>query len=255
VDPTEPPHLSGEHNPALSNAAIVLENVSKVFGRFVALREVTARFEYGRLYAIFGPNGAGKSTLLRVVCGLARPTSGTVTVIGHSDLREVAGKLGYMAHASLLYDEMSGIENLRYFAGLYEIRDQERLRQAIITVGLDPDLPRRVGEYSQGMRQRLSLARATLHDPDLLLLDEPFANLDPESSRAMSRLLGQMRDRGKTILLVTHQPAHVADIADESLWMTAGAIAAWNRGVAVADSPSRSGLACKVSAGGPRVRL
>ena len=247
MDPIEPSHLSGERNSHLSTAAVLLDHVSKVFGRFAALREVSASFERGRLYALFGPNGAGKSTLLRVICGLARPSSGTVTVFGQHDLREVTGKVGYMAHTSLLYDEMSGLENLRYFGGLYQIRDQERLRQAIVTVGLDPDLPRRVGEYSQGMRQRLSLARATLHDPELLLLDEPFANLDPESSRAMSQLLGQMRNRSRTVLLVTHQPVHVSGIADESLWMTAGAIAAWKQGVGAADFPSRRDVACNAS--------
>ena len=247
MDQTEPSHLSGEHNPHLNTPAIVLDKVSKVFVRFVALRAVSARFERGRFYAIFGPNGAGKSTLLRVVCGLARPTSGTITVLGQRDLRASTRKLGYMAHASLLYDEMTGMENLRYFAALYGFGDEPRLRQSMITVGLDPDLARRAGEYSQGMRQRLSLARATLHDPEIVLLDEPFANLDPESSRAMSQLLGQMRDNGKTILLVTHQPAHVAEVADESMWMTAGAIAAWEKGVAAAESAASRDVVCNVS--------
>lgn len=247
MDQTEPSHLSSEHNPHLTTTAIVLDQVSKVFVRFAALRAVSARFERGRFYAIFGPNGAGKSTLLRVVCGLARPTSGTITVLGQRDLRASTRKLGYMAHASLLYDEMTGMENLRYFAALYGFGDESRLRQSMVTVGLDPDLARRAGEYSQGMRQRLSLARATLHDPEIVLLDEPFANLDPESSRAMSQLLGQMRDNGKTILLVTHQPAHVGEVADESMWMTAGAIAAWEQGVAAAESAARRDVVCTAS--------
>lgn len=247
MDPTEPSHLSTEHSPHLSTATLVLDKVSKLFGRFAALRAVSGRFERGRLYAVFGPNGAGKSTLLRVICGLSHPTSGTVTVLGQGDLRAVTRKLGYMPHASLLYDEMSGMENLRYFAALYGFGEESRLRQSMVTVGLDPDLPRRVGEYSQGMRQRLSLARATLHDPEIVLLDEPFANLDPESSRAMGQLLGQLRDGGKTILVVTHQPTHVADIADESLWMAAGTIVAWEKGVRAAEVPSRRDVACNVS--------
>lgn len=192
-------------------------------------------FDAGRLYAIFGDNGAGKSTLLRVISGLARPTSGQVTLLGAGELRSVLGQIGYMAHAPLLYDEMTGLENLRYFAGLYGAVDDTRLRQAIGTVGLDPDLTRYVGQYSQGMRQRLSLARATLHDPKLLLLDEPFSNLDPHSSKAMSRLLGEMRDRGKTVLVVTHQATHVAEVADESVWMSAGKVTAREPGIRAAE--------------------
>lgn len=183
------------------------------------------------MYAIFGDNGAGKSTLLRVIAGLARPTSGTVRIFGESHCPEVTTRLGYMAHAPLLYDEMTGMENLRYFAGLYGINGAAVCRQAMVTVGLDPALSRRVGEYSQGMRQRLSLARATLHDPEILLLDEPFSNLDQHSSRAMAQLLGKMRDAGKTVLVVTHQAVHVAEIADESLWIAAGTIAAWEQGI------------------------
>ena len=201
---------------------------------------MTISFDPGRLYAIFGDNGAGKSTLLRVVSGLARPTSGRVTLLGSSDLRSVLAQVGYMAHAPLLYDEMTGLENLRYFAGLYGPVDDARLRDAIRTVGLDPELTRYVGQYSQGMRQRLSLARATLHDPKVLLLDEPFSNLDPQSSKAMSRLLGEMRDRGKTVLVVTHQATHVSEVADESVWMSAGKVAAREPGIRAAEMAVQS---------------
>ena len=187
------------------------------------------------MYAIFGDNGAGKSTLLRVICGLARPTGGTVQIFGSRERNAFTGRLGYMGHAPMLYDEMTGMENLRYFAGLYGIGDGTRCEQAIAAVGLDPALTRRVGEYSQGMRQRLSLARAAIHDPEILLLDEPFSNLDPGSARAMGRLVAEMRNRGKTILVVTHQAAHLAETADESLWISAGRIAAWERGIAAAD--------------------
>ncbi len=197
-------------------------------------------FDRGRLCAIFGDNGAGKSTMLRVISGLARPTSGQVTLLGSSDIRSVLAQVGYMAHAPLLYDEMTGMENLRYFAGLYGPVDDEKLRQAIRTVGLDPELTRYVGQYSQGMRQRLSLARATLNDPKLLLLDEPFSNLDPQSSKGMARLLGTIRDAGRTILIVTHQATHVAEIADESVWMSAGKIVSREPGIRAAELAVRS---------------
>ena len=206
------------------------------------MREVTATFRPGHVYAIFGDNGAGKSTLLRVICGLARPTAGTVRIFGSGNRSDFTARLGYMGHAPLLYDEMTGVENLRYFAGLYGISDSTRCEQAIAAVGLDPALTRRVGEYSQGMRQRLSLARAAIHGPEILLLDEPFSNLDPTSARAMGRLVADMRDRGKTVLVVTHQVAHLADIADESLWMAAGRIAARERGIAASERAAASAV-------------
>lgn len=158
-----------------------------------------------------------------------------MTILGSKERSRFTARLGYMAHAPLLYDEMTGLENLAYFAGLYDIRDVSRCQQAITAVGLDPGMTRRVGEYSQGMRQRLSLARATIHDPEIVLLDEPFSNLDPASARAMGLLIADMRDRGKAVLVVTHQAGHLADIADESLWMSAGRIAAWEPGIAAAE--------------------
>ena len=131
-----------------------------------------------------------------------------------------------MGHAPLLYDELDGMENLRYFAGLYGIYDDEICRNAMRQVGLDPDLSRRVGQYSQGMRQRLSLARAVLHDPELMLLDEPFSNVDVRSARDMAAVLGRVRDQGKTIFVVTHQAPLMESVADEFVHMSAGKIIA-----------------------------
>jgi ABC-type multidrug transport system ATPase subunit len=207
---------------------VTLTAVVKQFGRFAALRSVSAEFAPGRLYAILGDNGAGKTTLLRVLAGLAKPTHGRVSILGTTELRSVCHELGYMAHPSLLYDEMSGMENLRYFGHLYGIRDQsdnDRASAANMTaVGLDPTLTRPVAQYSQGMRQRLSLARALLNDPKLLLLDEPFSNVDVRSAREMVTLLAQMRSAGKTIFVVTHQASLLEGTADEFVWMEAGQI-------------------------------
>jgi ABC-type multidrug transport system ATPase subunit len=129
-----------------------------------------------------------------------------------------------MAHPSLLYDEMSGMENLRYFARLYGIAGDERCREVIRAVGLDPELTRAVGQYSQGMRQRMSLARAILQNPAILLLDEPFSNVDVHSAREMVGLLRGMRDSGKTIFVVTHQALLLEGAADEFVWMEQGQI-------------------------------
>jgi ABC-type multidrug transport system ATPase subunit len=206
--------------------SVSLSQVTRHFGRFAALRGVTADFISARLYTILGDNGAGKSTLLRIIAGLIQPTRGTVEVLGTTKLASIRSQFGYMAHAPLLYDELDALENLKYFACLYGINDARICENAIRTVGLDPTLKRRVGQYSQGMRQRLSLARAVLHDPKLLLLDEPFSNVDIVSAREMVRVLGSMRDEGRTILLVTHQPSLLEGIADEFVQMDSGRIVA-----------------------------
>ncbi len=238
----------GTTGASASGAAVALVDVTRHFGRFAALRGVTAEFAPARLYTIVGDNGAGKSTLLRILAGLLQPTRGTVEVLGTTKLNSIRSQFGYMAHAPLLYDELSAIENMEYFARLYEAhpplkgkgaappdrqscegaapRGKRACEDAIRTVGLDPSLNRRVGQYSQGMRQRLSLARAVLHDPKLLLLDEPFSNVDIVSAREMVRLLGTMRDAGRTIFVVTHQPALLEGIADEFIHMESGRIVA-----------------------------
>jgi ABC-type multidrug transport system ATPase subunit len=210
-----------------STPVVVADGLIKQFGRFAALRGVNAHFLAGRLYVILGDNGAGKTTLLRTIAGLAQPSGGKITVLGCEDRKASRAQIGYMAHPALPYDEMTGMENLRYFAELYGVRSGEmdrRCREAIASVNLDPDLERPVGQYSQGMRQRMSLARALLNDPKLVLLDEPFSNVDTRSAAEMAALLAEIRDRGKTVVIVTHQPAQLTGHADEFLWMERGRI-------------------------------
>jgi len=209
--------------------AVIVTGLVKQFGRFAALRGVSAEFAPKRLYAILGDNGAGKTTLLRALAGLTPLTRGSISILGTTDLRSVCSQLGYMAHPSLLYDEMSGMENLRYFARLYEISDrgqnnEDRCADVIRAVKLDPFLTRPVGQYSQGMRQRMSPARALLNDPKILLLDEPFSNVDLRSAREMVSLLTGLREAGKTIFVVTHQASLLEGAADEFIWMEAGQI-------------------------------
>ena len=208
---------------------IAVSALVKQFGRFAALRGVSAEFAPGVLYAILGDNGAGKTTLLRALAGLTQPTRGSILILGTRNVRAVCRELGYMAHPSLLYDEMSGMENLLYFARLYGITDDRRGAANMTAVGLDPALIRPVAQYSQGMRQRLSLARALLNDPKILLLDEPFSNVDLRSAREMVTLLAQMRTAGKTIFVVTHQASLLDGTADEFVWMEAGQITSRTR--------------------------
>jgi ABC-type multidrug transport system ATPase subunit len=213
-------------------SAARLVAASKLYGSFAALRKVTVEFAVGSSTMILGDNGAGKSTLLRLVAGLIAPSRGTVTVFGEDPQRQ-RRRIAYMSHEAMLYDELSALENLKYFARLQSdgsgcvCGSAERSLRA---VGLDPALARPVGQYSQGMRQRASLARVLQSDPELLLLDEPFSNLDVDSARRMVELLMEFRKwpvagaGGRTILLTTHQ-AHLAEpLAETTLTMRAGAI-------------------------------
>jgi len=210
---------------ATSTLCAHLENVSKLFGSFAALRQVTVDLEPGRCYVLIGENGAGKSTLLRILAGLLRPSGGTIKVFGDQDPHDARARIGYMSHAPMLYDELTGQENLRYFAALYPDRTCLEPADALRQVGLDPDLNRPLGQYSQGMRQRTSLARVLLPVPELLLLDEPFSNMDVESAHQMVELLAGFRQSNRTIVITTHQREQAAPIADWILRLKGGRVA------------------------------
>jgi len=207
-----------------------LDQVSKLFGAFAALRQVCADLEPGRCYVLLGENGAGKSTLLRILAGLLRPTHGTVRVFGELEPYDARARIGYMSHAPMLYDELTAQENLAYFRSLYPGRACLTPAEALAQVGLDPSLNRTLGQYSQGMRQRTSLARVLLPQPELLLLDEPFSNMDIESARQMVALLARFRQSDRTIVLTTHQRELAAPIADWVLTLHAGRVASFEPG-------------------------
>jgi heme ABC exporter ATP-binding subunit CcmA len=208
------------------------DQMSKLFGTFAALRQISLELEPGRCYVLLGPNGAGKSTLLRILAGLLRPSHGTVRVFGDSKPHEARARIGYMSHAAMLYDELTAQENLHYFRSLYSGRACLDPADALRQVGLDPGLNRYVGQYSQGMRQRTSLARVLLPMPDLLLLDEPFSNMDVESARQMVELLSHFRQSDRTIVLTTHQRELAAPIADWLITLQAGRVASFEPGSA-----------------------
>ena len=207
-----------------------LDQVSKLFGSFAALRQVTVDLEPGRCYVLLGENGAGKSTLLRILAGLLRPSYGKVRVFGDSEPQQERARIGYMSHSPMLYDELTAEENLRYFARLYPGRNCLAPADALRQVGLDPELNRPFGQYSQGMRQRTSLARVLVPSPELLLLDEPFSNMDVESARQMVELLARFRQSDRTIVLTTHQRELAAPIADWVLTLRAGRVASFEPG-------------------------
>ena len=218
--------------PTNEPACVKVEGVSKIYGSFAALRNVSASIESGSVTMILGENGAGKSTLLRIIAGLIAPTRGSVSVFGGSP-RHQRGRIGYMSHAPMLYDELTAMENLAYFASLYSGGAcTSSPEMALRAVGLDPALNRPVGQYSQGMRQRASLARVLQSGPELLLLDEPFSNLDVASARHMVELLADFRTwpvsgragQHRTILLTTHQAAFAEPLATRTLHMRQGQI-------------------------------
>ncbi len=225
-------------NHPTTNVAVDLKSVSKLFGTFSALRNVTLTIPSGTATVVLGENGAGKSTLLRLLAGLTAPTQGEVRVLGSvPELQR--GRVAYMSHAPMLYDELSAMENLRYFASLHVqggtcACSAGSPEMALRAVGLDPALKRPVGQYSQGMRQRTSLARVLQTDPEFLLLDEPFSNLDIESAHQMVTLLADFltwpHSKGsRTIVLTTHQ-AHLAKpLADLTLTMRSGSVASLER--------------------------
>ena len=214
-------------------AAAEFRSVSKVYGRFAALLHLSVVFEAGSCTVILGANGAGKSTLLRLAAGLATPTRGEVRVLD-APAGEQRGRVAYMSHAPMLYDELSAMENLQYFGKLAVDKGCDCAgspEMALRAVGLDPWLKRPVGEYSQGMRQRTSFARVLQADPEFLLLDEPFSNMDTASVGQMVDLLADFRTwpvaggGSRTIVLTTHQ-AHLAKpLADRVLTLKNGAVA------------------------------
>lgn len=200
-----------------------LETVSKLYGTFAALRKVSLTLEAGHCYVLLGENGAGKSTLLRILAGLLRPSYGTITILG-STPEDARDRIGYMSHAPMLYDEYTAVENLRYFSDLYRTRPCLSPAEALRSVGLDPALTRPVGQYSQGMRQRTSLARVLISQPELLLLDEPFSNMDIGSAHQMLSLLGTIKAQQRTIVLTTHQRELAEPLADSLITLVAGSV-------------------------------
>src|SRR5271156_2578677 len=215
---------------------VQLDNVSRMFGRFPALRKVSLEFIAGRCYVLLGENGAGKSTLLRILAGLLEPSLGTARILNAGKPETIASqraRIGYMSHAPMIYDELTAEENLRYFAGLYRTCSCLTPSEALLAVGLDPTLTRPVGQYSQGMRQRTSLALVLLPQPELLLLDEPFSNMDVASAGKMVPMLGRLRGASRTVVLTTHQKSLAEPLADYFLMMEAGQLVATTEGPAL----------------------
>ena len=201
---------------------IELNGLERRYGERTALAGITVRVPEGGTLAVLGPNGAGKTTLLRVLAGLLRPHAGSATVAGAELPRErwkLHGRVGYLGHEPLLYRELSGRENLRYHARLHRVGDA-RVEELLGAVGMAARGDEPLRELSRGMVQRLAVARALLHDPPLLLLDEPRSHLDPAVSEALEPLMG--RGSGRTRVLASHDLEGALAEADLALGLRGG---------------------------------
>jgi heme ABC exporter ATP-binding subunit CcmA len=206
--------------------AVALRGLSKRFGPAAALQGVELEIAGGTTLAVLGANGAGKSTLLRLVAGLARPSSGEVWVAGHpSTHREARRRIGYVGHATGLYPALTARENLIFAARLYALPDPgERADRALAREGLAAASGRPVGGFSRGMAQRLAIARSLLHDPPVVLLDEPFTGLDRASEARLVGRLAELRQEGRTVIWVTHDPERAARGSDGAIVLAGGRV-------------------------------
>lgn len=211
--------------------AIAFNTVRKTFGKITALEDITFRAPHGSVTVLLGPNGAGKTTTVRLTTGALLPDSGDITVLGLSptdDGDEVRARVGVVAPKPAFYDQLTGWENLQFAATIFE-STEANARAAAERFGIDHALTQEVGGYSTGMRTRLALARAVVHDPEVLMLDEPTAGLDPESARAVLELIKEMAGRGRTIVMCTHLLHEAEGIADQVVLMDNGSVRAAGR--------------------------
>lgn len=208
------------------NAASI-EHVWKFYGDYPALRDITFQVEHGAVLVLLGRNGAGKTTLLRILAGLSRPTRGKVTLFGQ-EVRDTSTRtrVGVLGHGIAVYDELSALENLQLFGRFYGVEEAEKkARYWLERTGLERAGDARVREFSRGMRQRLAVARAFLHDPSLLLLDEPFTALDDRAIAVLQDVIRSAKAEGRTIIMCTHQLREALELATHVALISRGRLA------------------------------
>ena len=214
---------------------IEVRGLAKHFGRLSALRGLDLTVGAGEFIALFGRNGAGKTTFLRILAGLSHPSSGKIMIKPEGEVvhRYIRGCIGYLSHNTSLYSDMTALENLRFYARLMDLpSDEEFLGRRIAQVGLAGREREPVRHYSRGMQQRLAIARAFLHDPGILLLDEPFTGLDQAGSEFLKNYLIEAHARGKTCLIALHDAQLGHEMADRLVVI--------EKGVAALDAPKSS---------------
>jgi heme ABC exporter ATP-binding subunit CcmA len=206
---------------------IEINKLTKKFGNIFALREVSFSISKSESFALLGPNGAGKTTLVKILSTLLRPTSGAVTVNGHNILEypeEVKRSIGVVSHNHFLYDDLTARENLSFYSKLYGIDTNVDL--LLETVGLRKRSDDLVGIFSRGMKQRLSIARALIHDPQILVLDEPTVGLDIKGKMGFYKMIKELNSEGRTILLTTHYLTEAEELCDKLCILDKGEVMA-----------------------------
>lgn len=200
---------------------ILTENLSKAFDQFLAVDNVSLQVKAGEVLGLLGPNGAGKTTTVRMLTSVLRPTHGWARVAGYDVVKQsaqVRASVGILTEQHGLYGHMPGREYLDFFGEIYKMQPnirRERTRSIMAEFGLDPSEKKPIGEYSKGMRQKLALARAMLHDPPVLLLDEPTSAMDPESARLVRDAIHSMRSANRAIIICTHNLNEAEELADK----------------------------------------
>ncbi|MEQ9618855.1 MAG: ABC transporter ATP-binding protein [Deltaproteobacteria bacterium] len=197
---------------------IKAEGIKKEFGNFEALRGIDLDIKKGEFFTLFGPNGAGKTTFIKLLATLIKPSAGTLTVSGYDTKKQadsVRKITGVISHDPFLYENLSAFENIKFFGTLYEVWDIDRkARDVINRVGLGTRMHDLVRNFSRGMKQRLAVARAVVHDPSILLLDEPYTGLDQHGARVFGNMLTLLKSDNRTILMTTHNIDEGLDLSD-----------------------------------------
>lgn len=212
---------------------IQVRNLVKRFGPKTVLRNLDFKVEKGEFVALLGPNGAGKTTLLRVLSSLSRPSQGLVRIAGYAlpeQAAQVRGRLGVLSHQPLLYGDLTAEENLWFFGRMYDLKNlSSRSAEVLELVGLSDRAGDLVRTFSRGMQQRLAIARAVLHQPQVLLFDEPHTGLDQDASRMLDEILLEIASQDKTIVMTSHDLSRAADLASRFDILSKGRIAASGR--------------------------
>ncbi len=202
----------------VSELDIIADGVTKSFGNTQALCGVDLRVKRGEFLTVFGPNGAGKTTLIKLLATLTKPTSGKVIIANHDIKKEpdkVRGVIGVISHDPYLYGNLSALENIKFFASLYGISQaKDKAMDVIKQVGLEGRMHDLVRTFSRGMQQRLAVARAVVHEPKILLLDEPYTGLDQHGGRIFGELLNWLKSENRTIIMTTHNLLEGLEISD-----------------------------------------
>ena len=211
--------------------AIQVQGIRKHFGHLEALRGIDFELRKGEFLSLFGPNGAGKTTLIGILSALTRPSSGTARVAG-DDVKEadpeMRREIGVISHASFLYADLSPFENIRFYATMYGVKQAEERAIAVIDEGgLKPRMHDRVRTFSRGMLQRLSIARAIVHNPSILFLDEPYTGLDQHAAGILKEQLQDLHTDQRTILMTTHDFSRGLEMCDRVAIMVRGKLALW----------------------------